>query len=199
MENEQNTTQMPPHPMPASDQVSFPNPNEPAKKSSGMIKWVVVIVGVIVIVAAGVFFIMNTSSSDTGDAIANATPTTNPDVLNSFDTPTPEATEEPSPTPTPEPVDRAELKAQVLNGTGTAGDAGLVAAILEDLGFEDVDAANADNQDETKTTVTYSEDIDLATIDEIVAELEKTFSDVTTKKGTIAANFDLQIVTGEKN
>lgn len=202
MDDNQTQINQPQQPMPAGDQVSFPNSNVQQKQESGkngVIKWVIVIVGVIAIVAGGIFFIMRTSD-DAGDSVANATPTARSGVLNSFDAPEPTVTEEeePSPTPTPEPADRAELSVEVLNGTGTPGDAGMVASILEDLGFEDTTAANAETQEETETTLTYSEKIDPATIDEIVAELEKIFTEVVTREGTIAADFDIRIVTGEK-
>jgi len=176
-----------------TEQVGFPNPTSQEKKSNGVIKWVIVIIGVIVIVAAGIFFIMRTTD---GDADAEPTPTAG--TLNSFATDEPEETPTPEPTATPEPIDKSEIKIEVLNGTGTPGDAGLVQDLLEDLDFEDITADNADEQEETDTTLTYSDEIDAATIDEIVAELEETFTSVKTRKGTIAGDFDIRIVTGEK-
>mgnify|MGYP003578916853 CR=1 FL=1 len=186
---------IPPQPMPSSEQVSFPHPAGAEKKSNGVIKWIIVIIGVIAIVAGGIFFIMRTSGSE-GTANATPTPTINAGGITPVATPEPTTT--PSPTPSAEPVDRSGIKVQVLNGTGTAGDAGLVKTALEKLEFSDITAANADEQEETTTTVTYSSDIDAATIDEIVASLEKIFSEVEAKKGTIAGDFDIRILTGEK-
>src|SRR5688572_15777326 len=101
---EQNQT--PPQPMPSSEQVSFPHPAGSEKRSNGIIKWIIVIIGVIAIVAAGIFFIMRTSGEEGGEVTASPTPTTN--SLNSFATPVPSPTEEPSPTPSSsaEPADR---------------------------------------------------------------------------------------------
>lgn len=178
--------------MPSSEQVSFPHPAG-EKKSNGIIKWIIVIIGVIAIVAGGIFFIMRTSGEE-GSMTASPTPTTN--SLSPIATPEPTVT--PSPTPSAEPVDRAEIKVQVLNGTGTPGDAGLVKTALEKLDFAEITTANADEQEETSTTVTYSKDIDAATIDEIVASLEEIFSKVEAKSGTIAGDFDIRILTGEK-
>src|SRR3989344_2815627 len=64
-------------------------------------------------------------------------------------------TSTPSPTPTPEPtvasnMKKSELKIQVLNGTGIAGEASLLKTKLTALGFTDVTAGNADA--ETYTT-----------------------------------------------
>lgn len=183
-----------PQPMPVTEQIGFPNPNMSEKKSNGMVKWIIVVLGVIAIVAAGIFFIMRTSTeSDT--ATATPTPAID-DRLTAVATPEPTAT--PAPTPSAAPVDRSEIKVEVLNGTGTAGDAGLVKSSLEDLEITDITVGNADEQEETETTVTYSDKLDMALIDEIVAELEGTFSEVKTRKGTIAGDFDIRIVTGEK-
>ena len=180
--------------MPVTEQIGFPNPNMSDKKSNGAIKWIIVVLGVIAIVAAGIFFIMKTST-DSETATATPTPVVD-DRLTAVATPEPTAT--PSPTPSAKPVDRSEIKVEVLNGTGTAGDAGLVKSALEDLEITEITVGNADEQEETDTTVTYSDKLDLALIDEIVAELEKTFAEVKTKKGTIAGDFQIRIVTGEK-
>lgn len=183
-----------PQPMPVTEQIGFPNPNMSEKKGSGLIKWVIVVLGVIAIVAAGIFFIMRTST-DSETAVATPTPATD-DRLTAVATPEPTPT--PSPTPSAAPVDRSKIKVEVLNGTGTAGDAGLVKGILEDLEITEITVGNADEQEETETTVTYSDKLDMALIDEIVAELEKTFDSVKTRKGTIAGDFEIRIVTGDK-
>lgn len=66
---------------------------------------------------------------------------------------TPKATS--TPAPTPEPVDWAELKVQILNGSGVTGEAGVVSKILEGVGFESemITAGNADSYDYTKAEV----------------------------------------------
>src|SRR3989344_5468320 len=53
-------------------------------------------------------------------------------------TPTPNTEEIPAPMPSPEAedVDLTEFTVRVLNGTGTAGEAGKVKALLEEAGFE---------------------------------------------------------------
>jgi len=174
-------------------QVSFPAPNETAGKQ-GITKWVIAIVGIVVIVIAGVLFIMQGRNGG-----EEATPSPTPqEGLSTFPTPEPEATPEPTSTPEPEPVDKAKIKVEVLNGTGTPGDAGLAKSELEDLGFEDILADNAEDQDETETTITYSRDLSPAIIDEIVESLEQIFNEVKTRKGTVAGDFDIRVLTGTK-
>lgn len=177
-------------------QVGFPAPQDTGEKKGGMFKWVVVIVGLIVIVVAGIFFIMSSSSGS-----SNTTSTSDTNSSGSLSTfPTPEVTSTPTPTPTatPEPVDKSKIKVEVLNGTGTPGDAGLAKSAIEDLGYENVEASNAEEQSETDTTITYSRDLDQATIDELVTAIEKVFSTVKTRRGTIAGDFDIRVLTGDK-
>lgn len=78
-------------------------------------------------------------------------------------TPTPEVyfkeTQEATPTPTPEEeLNRADLKIEVLNGSGVAGLAGKAAEYLEGLGYEDIKTGNADNYDYEQTEIAIKED-----------------------------------------
>ncbi len=68
----------------------------------------------------------------------------------------------PSPSPTPGPVeevivepelDRADLKLQVLNGSGEKGVAGTAQEYLEGLGYQDIDAGNAEKFDYEETQI----------------------------------------------
>lgn len=71
--------------------------------------------------------------------------------------PTPEPVVEtptPTPSPTPEPVvDVSTLKVQVLNGSGKAGEANKVKALLEKGGFKSVVVDNAKKYDFTTTEI----------------------------------------------
>lgn len=73
----------------------------------------------------------------------------------------------PSPSPKPEPVeevvvepelDRADLKLQVLNGSGEKGVAGIAQEYLEELGYQDVDAANAEDFDYEDVQIEIKQD-----------------------------------------
>jgi len=81
-------------------------------------------------------------------------------------TPTPVALEE-TPTPTPEAVDVSELKVNILNGSGTAGQAGTVQALLEGVDFADFETGNAATYDFTKTEVALKEGLDASIYDTI--------------------------------
>jgi hypothetical protein len=74
-------------------------------------------------------------------------------------TPTPAPTAVPTntPTPTPEP-DRESLRVKVLNGSGTAGKASDVKAILSEAGYTDILTGNADSFDYEKTEIQLKED-----------------------------------------
>lgn len=188
MEEQQNTPQH----MPPQQEVSFPSPKEPSGKGKG-IKIVIAVIGVIVIVAAGGWFILGNSAGGSGSP--SPTPVGG---LSSFPTPESTSTPEPSATATPEPIEKSEVRIEVLNGTGVPGEASFLQSALEDAGFEEITAANADSQDETKTTATYSRDLPADVADEITALLEDLYEDVSTRKATISGDFDVSITTGPR-
>lgn len=184
-----------PAPMPVQHEVSFPEPKQKNGNGRGSIlKWIIVFVGIIVIVGGGILFLANSQNrSDT-----TTSPTPDNGSLSTF--PTPEPTVEPTltPTATPAPVDKASVKVNVLNGTGTPGGAGFLQVELEKIDFEDIEVGNADSQNETTTTVTYTRDLSPAISDEITALLEKLYDKVETKKASISGGFDVKIVTGDR-
>ncbi len=112
-------------------------------------------------------------------------------------TPTPVISEvTPEPTePTIEEVDKGSLTVSVLNGTGTAGQAGKVKSIMEELGYNSISTGNADSTNNSKTTVSFSEKVSKLRSDEIVKALEKTFSSVTRATDDSITN-DILVVTG---
>lgn len=71
--------------------------------------------------------------------------------------------------PTPSPVDLALYRVQVLNGSGQAGEAGVVEEILLAEGFSDIDLGNADSYDYVSTEVQLAED----TPSQVYAEIER--------------------------
>lgn len=67
----------------------------------------------------------------------------------------------PTLTPTPEvELDRAELKIQILNGSGTPGMAGTAQEYLEGLGYQDIDTGNANAYDYEETVIAIKSDKD---------------------------------------
>ena len=173
--------------------VGFPEPKEPSGGKSKLVKWIVVLVGIIAIIAVGAWFIMqDVSTEDTAPENNSGS------ELSNLPTQEPTPTPEPTPTEEAEPVDKSEVRIEVLNGTGTPGDAGYLQGELEDIGFEDIDAGNADDQGETTTTATFSRELSAPIVDEITEKLEELYEDVSTRKSTLGDDYDVRIVTGTR-
>ena len=178
---------------PHSD-IGFPQPKEPTRGKSKAIKWGIALVGIIIIVAGGGWFIMQ----DAGNGSSTPTPTPGSGGLSTFPTPEPSATPEATSSSTPAAVSKSDVKIEVLNGTGTPGDASFLQKELEKIGFSEIEAGNADEQGETTTTVTFSRDLAAPIVDEITEKLKALYSDVTSRKGSLPEEFDVRIVTGTK-
>jgi len=194
MENNQpSAPQTQPMPTPQEPHVGFPSPNEP-KKSGGVIKWIIAAVGVIAIIVVGAIFVLKPPADSTS---GNATEEGN--VLTAVATPQATETPVPSPTATPEPVEKGDIAILIQNGTGTPGVASLVKEALEDIDFVDIVAENADEQEETETTLTYTTDVSQQIVDEIEAALTDIFGDVRVRRGTVADDYMISILTGPKS
>lgn len=101
-----------------------------------------------------------------------------------------------TPTPTPA-ITKDQLKVQVLNGTGQAGQAGRVKDTLQALSFTSVDTGNAEVDDTTDTIVTFSARVSDQIQKEVTEALKKTFTNVVTHTATDAKpSFDISITTG---
>ena len=106
------------------------------------------------------------------------------------------------PTPTEQPkIDKATVKIQVVNGTGTPGQAGIVVKALEDAGYvsDNIKSSNADKFDNTVTTVSERTNFD-EIVNDIVTVLKPTFSDIVinTTKLDDGSAFDIVVLTGGK-
>lgn len=183
---------VPPMPQP---EVGFPQPQDAPKGKSKAIKWIVALIGIVIIVAGGAFFILQDVNNSDGSEVAG---TSTGDGLTTFPTPEPSSSPTPEPTATPEPVNKEDLKIEVLNGTGTPGDAGYLQKKLEDLGYTNTEAGNADEQDQTTTTITFSRDIPTNIVDELKSSLEGFYEDVTTRTSTLSDGVDIRITTGTR-
>jgi len=101
----------------------------------------------------------------------------------------------PTPTPEPETVALEDYLVQVQNGSGIAGEAGVVKGLLETQGFEEVDTANAASYDFTDTEVSMKKDVPSGVFDEI----EKALKDYTVvKKDDLSdsSEFDIVVTVG---
>jgi len=106
----------------------------------------------------------------------------------------------PSPTETPK-IDKATVKIQVLNGTGTPGQAGQAVKALEEAGYkaENIKTGNADKYDNLTTTISSRANYE-AIVSNIEDALKPTFSDITVRSSTLdtSSEFDVVVVTGGK-
>jgi len=111
-------------------------------------------------------------------------------------------TEKETPTPTAKPkIDKLSVKIQVLNGTGTPGQAGTVADALKKIGFDtdNIKASNAAEFNNTITTIASKEGFDDIAVD-IKEGLKTVFEELKIDSTNISKDndFDIIITTGGK-
>lgn len=103
-------------------------------------------------------------------------------------------TEEPSPTIQSVAID--EIKVEVQNGSGVAGQAGKIKTLLEGKGFKDIKTKNA-SENIAKTTIYYSEKANEEVKSKIEEVLKKEFNSIDTKSSTESSEFDVIVITGK--
>lgn len=103
-----------------------------------------------------------------------------------------------APTLTPRPVIKADVRIQILNGTGIAKEATFLQGKLRDLDYTEIELDNAETQDEERemTTVTFSASIQEEVVEEITARLREIYRGIETKSSVSLADFDVLIITG---
>jgi hypothetical protein len=113
-------------------------------------------------------------------------------------TPTP-TTVPPTPTPTiTEEENLSDYTIEVLNGSGTAGEAGRVSALLEEAGFEGIDTGNADAYDYTNTEVQIGKDVPATVYTQIEKALKDNYS-VVKSKDAPNDEYDVTIIVGSSD
>ena len=127
----------------SSGESQIPSSGVSVNNKKSVIWIVLIVIGVLVLIGGGIFVYQRAMSKKETDPVP-ATEVAEP-------------TEAPEATPTPE-LARADLKIQVLNGSGVAGTAGEAQEFLEGLGYEDVATSNADNYDYEETEISIKED-----------------------------------------
>ncbi len=103
------------------------------------------------------------------------------------------------PTSTPVPtISLSNLKIQVLNGSGTAGQAGIVTQLLAKNNFKITDTGNANNFDYQQTQVKVKASVPVDIVAQIIKSLEADFNpDILTEKLPESSEFDIIITTGK--
>jgi len=177
MEEEQNQQPAAENPTPKPVQT----PPQPMKKDGGGKRWLILII-VVLLIAAGIYLIVR---GITGSSSVQPSPT-----------PSFAPIETPTPSPSSEPVDKSSVSIDVLNGTGIANEASYLQGKLADLGYTDIKVGNADSQDNSTTTVTFSSTLGSSVVDEITKELEDIYQDVNVNTSRTQTDFDVVIVSG---
>ena len=113
---------------------------------------------------------------------------------------TPTPIQEPTPTKKPE-IDREKVKIQVLNGTGTPGQAGTAVEALTKAGYigDNIKSANAGEFDTIETTISAKKGFEEVAND-VKEILKETFNDAKVDPNILPelSEFDIVITTGGK-
>lgn len=150
--------------------------------------WKIVLILFVVLLILGVFiWWILSGGNEAGEVSEELTPATVTQASQ---------TETSTPTPTVKVVSKADIKIQILNGTGVPGGAGALKSELQKINFSDVETGNATDTNHVETLAVFSPDLDSSLKTEIVNLLEAKYSKVTITDEKIT-NFDVQITTGK--
>jgi hypothetical protein len=101
-----------------------------------------------------------------------------------------------TPIPTQSSLNKSNLKVEVLNASGVAGEAAYVKGKLQELGYSEITTGNAPSgSDKTETVVTFSSSLDEVIKEEVTNSLNSLYQDVTTKTASLNSS-DIQILVG---
>jgi len=161
------------------EETAFSYPSQPKKSNKTML---FVIVGILLAILVGWFFM--TQQPKNTDEVKDVT------------------VEQKEPTPTEKPkIEKSSVKIQVINGTGTPGQAGIVVKALEDAGYstDNIKTGNAEEFDNSTTSITARDNFE-EIVDNIKEVLKPTFEKVTVVSPNLESDseFDIVIVTGGK-
>ena len=119
------------------------------------------------------------------------------DLISNQTTPSPVASTSPTNevAPTPE-INFSEYVVEILNGSGTAGKAASVAAILEEAGFENIETGNADRDNYEQTIIQTKESTSSAFLVSKLEELLTEYDIATGEVLTATNSSDLLIIVG---
>jgi hypothetical protein len=172
-----------------NEPVGFPGATQtmpPAQKKNW--KWLVILILFLIVIGGVTFFVFKSSKSTSTD---NSTPEPT-SGLTGVATPQPTSLSTPSATA----ADKTSTKISVLNGTGVAGEAGILSQALKDLGYTNVTTGNASTQNATDTEVIFASNISQDVVTEITGKLQSLYTKVVTNNSTLSGGTDVQVTTG---
>ncbi len=192
---------------------SYSKPSSPKKKAFLYVIVFILLIGGAIL--AGNFFLGNHRQKDTAvkpSPTVTPTPTITEATPTESLSPSPKATATPTPskkitptpsgkitpTPTEEPTISAKLRIEVLNGSGTSGEASKMASFLKSKGYLIASTGNADAFDYELTTIQIKKSKSSE-----LAQLKKDLSssyEVASSVGNLAetSSFDAIVIVGAK-
>lgn len=169
---------------------------EPEESSGSKTKIAMAVVGLLIIagLAVGGYFLYNLrKEKPSKETIQTEKPqesTSTSDTKKEESTATKSAKKQ-------EKINLADYSVQILNGSGIAGEAGVVKDLLKDKGFENFETGNADSYDYTDTEVSLKADISSEVFDSIKGSLES-YSVIVGDELAKDSTFDIVVVVGQK-
>lgn len=159
------------------------SPYSGQQQKSNKILPTIVVVGVLVAAFAGWFFVTQPLKTDKTDKKVEDVVVEKVEV---------------SPTEKPK-IEKTSVKIQVINGTGTPGQAGKVVTALEDAGYnsENIKTGNAEKYDNATTSITARSNYE-EIVNDIKNVLKLTFDKITVVSPNLDedSEFDVVIMTG---
>src|SRR3989344_3618818 len=159
--------------------VSFPTVGQPQKAGKGK---ALLALGILALVGVLGYLIFRSASSKEAQSSPAPTATLTP-------------VETPSPTSTAKPADKSKVKIEIQNGTGITGEAAYLQTQLKALGYSTISVGNANSQNNTATTVTFSKSLASESVDELTKKLKDIYKEVEVKTSS-STTVDAVIVTG---
>jgi hypothetical protein len=154
------------------------------KKRSGPNPLMIIIPGIFLLGAllGGIFFYQKQIAGST--LIPTPTP---PDYTNTAATPTPAPTAQ---------IDLTKYPVKVMNGSGIAGQAGVVKDLLTTAGFSVSGTSNAATYDFTKTIVKAKTDVPVAFLTQLTSALGKSYVLDTNQSLATSSADEVQVIVG---
>ena len=106
-----------------------------------------------------------------------------------------------TPSPTAKPIDKSKVKIQILNGTGTPGEAKTAVDALVEAGYktENITTGNAEEYDHAKTTISAKKGFE-----DVAGDIEKSLNssfdtiEIDSQELDADGEFDVVVTTGGK-
>lgn len=173
---------------PQVEPVGFPGtPPTPSMQPKKSWKWLIILVLFLVVIGGVTYFVFKSSKS--ASSLDENSPTPAATIDSSLSTPTP--------SPSATPANKSALNISVLNGTGIAGEAGLLSTQLKALGYTNVTTGNATSQNVTDTSVVFSPTVGQDVVTEITSKLKDMYINVNSSTSSLSGS-DIQITTGTR-